>query len=418
MPTPQPHIVHVDMDAFFVSLELVRNPALRGRPLIVGGGDDGQGVVTSASYEARPYGITAGMPLFQALRRCPQAIVLPVDFHYYHEAAKKVFATFRTFTPDVEVCSIDEAYLDLSGTQSLWGSPLTTARKIKEAVYQATNGATCSVGLADSCIVSKIAGGLHKPNALVCVRDSLRFLGPLPVALVPGIGRASIPKLHNLGLRSIWQIRRFSRRRLQELFGASYGGWLHEVAWGQDSDQVIAQRPIAKSMSHAVTLRLPTNDYNYLVGILSLFSDRLVAQLRRDHLFARTATLTIRLDNLQFFSKHQRLAAPQDTYTGLFPIVRQLFDTYRPREPHKVRLIGIGFANLTPLAPQPTLFNYQEGNWEESLANSIFQARKKFGGTAIQWGAAFASPRLRAKQDHRTHATPHAHYAPFQAPPI
>ena len=405
-----PHIIHVDMDAFFVSLEVVRNPKLKGRPVIVGGGPYDRGVVSSASYEARRFGIRSGMPLYTARKLCAQAIFLPVDFAYYRRVAKKVFTVFHSFTPTVEVCSIDEAYLDLSGTDTLWGSPIAAAAQLQLAVARVTGGATCSVGIAPSRVAAKVGSGYKKPNGLTIITDPSSFFAPLPIGDIPGIGYATIPVLHNMGIGTVGDLQRMPEQELVRKFGATRGHHLLALAFGFDSNHIVAEQALPKSISKSTTLENPTQDHNYLLGIVSLFCDRLTSTLQEDGLYAHTVSLTFRLEGFYTFTKQIVMHTASNTYSDIFPIAARLFNRYLPAD-KRIRLVGIALSNLTNQKPQPDLLSWRGGSAAKKIADSLQIARKKFGKGAVVWGPSFLSPRLRAEQNARLLRGPS--FAPF-----
>ncbi|MDE3181437.1 MAG: DNA polymerase IV, partial [Acidobacteriota bacterium] len=254
-----PQILHVDMDAFFVSVEELEDPSLIGKAVIVGGDPGSRGVVASASYEARKFGVHSAMPLQQAKRRCPHAIFIRGHYEKYGEYSHKIHQIFSDFTPVVEMVSVDEAYLDLTGCERLFGPMLRAADTLIRAVKQAT-GLRCSVGASTSRIVSKIASDQAKPHGLLCIFPGCEraFLAPLPIRRMPGVGKVSEPKLRASGIKTIGDLQRQSVEDLKRRFG-KFGEWLYQKSLGQDIE-AYSWREEARSISHETTFNIDVSD--------------------------------------------------------------------------------------------------------------------------------------------------------------
>jgi DNA polymerase IV len=286
-------ILHVDMDAFFVSVELLERPDLRGKPVVVGGRPDQRGVVTAASYEARKYGVHSAMPLRTAGKLCPHAVFLDGHHEKYGEWSDRVRTILAKFSPIVEMVSIDEAYLDLAGTDRLHGPPLAAADRLLRTITRTTN-LPCSAGLATTRLVAKVASDQAKPRGLVWVApgQEARFLAPLSVGKIPGIGEVTERALRALGIETVEQLAKVSPEKLEKIFG-QWGDALNRKARGGDSYEfVIDAEP--KSISHNHTFGEDTNDTESLHALLSHLSQKACKRLREAGLATRTLTLTIR----------------------------------------------------------------------------------------------------------------------------
>ena len=307
-PAEHAAILHVDMDAFFVSVELLERPELVGKAVIVGGGPEQRGVVTSASYEARKFGVHSAMPLRTAGKLCPHAIFLPGHHHKYGEWSDRVATILGRFSPVVEMVSIDEAYLDLSGTERLHGPPLAATDKLLRMITRET-GLPCSGGLASTRLVAKVASEQAKPRGLAWVAPGSEalFLAPLAVRKIPGIGEVTERALRALGLETVGQLAEVPQENLEKIFG-QWGMALYRKARGGDSYEfVIDAEP--KSISHNHTFGEDTNDTEVLVSMLSHLSQKACKRLREAGLATRTLTLTIRYTGFDTYTRAKTLAA-------------------------------------------------------------------------------------------------------------
>ncbi len=317
-------ILHVDMDAFFVSVELLARPELRGLPVVVGGQRDQRGVVSSASYEARQYGIHSAMPLRTAAKLCPQAIFLDGHHELYGAWSDRVAAILEKYSPIVEMASIDEAYLDLAGTERLHGPPLAAAHKLLREITS-TTGLPCSGGLGATRLVAKVASDQAKPRGLVWVAPGSEeaFLAPLGVRRIPGIGRVTESALKNIGVETIAQLQAIPLSRLEEDFGR-WGTALYRKARGIDSYEFFIDAE-PKSISHNRTFGTDTNDRAQLETTLSHLCQKASKRLRDAGLHARTVTLTVRYADFRTITRGHTLAEPSDLDGEFLKAIRDLF---------------------------------------------------------------------------------------------
>ena len=377
-------IMHIDLDAFFVSVEQVLNPELKGKPVVVGGRPERRGVVAAASYEARAFGLHSGMPLITASRLCPQAIFIEGNFHRYREASEKFMAILADFSPFIEPMGLDEAYLDTTGFESIHGSASRMAEKIRKRV-QDELGLAASVGIASCKIVAKVASDQAKPDGLLEVPGGTErsFLNPLPVARLPGIGKKTEPILKGLGINTIGQLSNIPLSTLKSHFGI-YGEMLHNHANGIDESKVEPPGE-AKSISRETTFGEDTRDSSFLQATLNYLSERVGSQLRELGKQARCVTLKLRYADFTTTTRQQTLSQPTDADQAIFAMGRRLLEKELAVEKQAVRLIGIGVANLVEAGRQPDMLDINARR-REKLNITIDRIRKKYGFTAIQTG--------------------------------
>ncbi len=339
------HILHVDMDAFFASVEVRRRPWLRGKPVVVGGTGP-RGVVASASYEARAYGIVSGMPTARARRLCPWAYFLPPDFLSYQEESAALREILESFTPLVEMASLDEAYLDVSGAGSLFGSPEEVARKIRERV-KGERGLSCSVGAAPNKLVAKVASGLAKPDGLVVVEPErvTEFLAPLPVSRLPGVGAKTRETLEALGIRTLGELAGVRLEALEPFFGPSQARWLLAASRGEDASAVLPNPP-PKQISAEETFPRDLDDDQEVRREILRLAQRVARRLREEGLAASTVTLKVRTDTFRTFTRSLSLPAPTDLGWEIADLASSLFR--RSEVGARVRLLGISLSRLGP----------------------------------------------------------------------
>jgi DNA polymerase-4 len=377
-------ILHVDMDAFFVSVELLERPELKGLPVVVGGRPDQRGVVTAASYEARKFGIQSAMPLVTAGRLCPHAIFLDGHHHKYTEMSDRVATLLNAFSPVVEMVSIDEAYLDLAGTQRLHGPPLAAADKLLRNITRQT-GLPCSGGLATTRLVAKVASDQAKPRGLVWVAPGReeRFLAPLPIRKIPGIGQVTERALRSMGIETVEQIAREPQERLEQVFG-KWGDALFRKARGGDSYEfVIDAEP--KSISQNHTFGEDTCDENVMHAMLSHLSQKACKRLREAGLSARTLTLTIRYAGFDTHTRSKSLSEPTQLDGDISAVFMELFAEHRNRK-RKVRLLGVSLSNFSHGGEQLDLLNAERRGKLEKLTQAADRLRDRFGFGAVQFG--------------------------------
>lgn len=377
-------IIHIDLDAFFVSVERALDPGLEGRPVVVGGEPGLRGVIASASYEARAYGLRAGMPLTQAYRLCPQAIFLKGSFPRYRDASAKFIGILGYFTPYLEPAGIDEAYLDLTGFESIYGSIWNTALRMKERI-EGEMKITASIGIATSKVVAKVASGLAKPDGLLEVApgEERSFLAPLPIAKLPCVGPKTERALKEIGITTIGQIANLPPHLLRGSFGI-LGEVIHRYAQGIDQRKV-EPSPAAKSISRETTFIEDTLYRPFLRSIVSYLSERVGAELRRDGRRARCVTLKLRYADFHTITRHRTLSQATDTDQDIFDIGLELMERALDRRRQRVRLIGIGVSNLVGEGRQLSLLDSTRERLGR-LDPVIDGIRNRYGFTAIQRG--------------------------------
>src|SRR6202162_450872 len=338
-------ILHVDMDAFFVSVELLERPELRGKPVVVGGRPDQRGVVTAASYEARKYGIQSAMPLRTAGRLCPHAIFLDGHHAKYTQWSDRVATILTNFSPVVEMVSIDEAYLDLAGTERLHGPPLAAADKLLRSITR-TTGLPCSGGLASTRLVAKVASDQGKPRGLVWVPagSEERFLAPLPVRKIPGIGKVTERALRAMGIATVEQIAAQPQEKLEKIFG-QWGTALYRKSRGGDSYEFVVDAE-PKSISQNHTFNEDTLDSAALTAVLSHLSQKACKRLREAGLAASTLTLTIRYAGFDTHTRSKSLGESTALDAGINAVFQELFQKHLDRR-RKVRLLGVSLSNFS-----------------------------------------------------------------------
>jgi len=377
-------ILHVDMDAFFVSVELLDQPELRGKPVVVGGRPDQRGVVSAASYEARKYGIHSAMPLRTAGRLCPHAIFLDGHHEKYGEWSDRVAAILAKFSPVVEMVSIDEAYLDLAGTQRLHGHPLAAADRLLRTITQMTS-LPCSGGLAATRLVAKVASDQAKPRGLVWVPagSEQRFLATLPVRKIPGIGEVTERALRALGIETVEQIAAVPQEKLESIFG-QWGTALYRKSRGGDSYEfVIDAEP--KSISHNHTFGEDTGDVEALSAMLSHLSQKACKRLREAGLATRTLTLTIRYAGFETHTRSKTLGEPTKLDSDIYAVFQELFRIHRDAK-RKVRLLGVSLSGLTHGNAQLDLLDAERRAKLEKLTSATDRLRDRFGFGKVQFG--------------------------------
>jgi len=377
-------ILHVDLDAFFVSVEQALNPQLKGRPVVVGSEPGYRGVVASASYEARAYGIGAGMPLGKAHRLCPGAIFLKGSFPRYRAASERFMAILADFTPYLEPVGIDEAYLDLTGFEPLYGPALATALSIKHRV-RSEIGITASIGIAASKLVAKVASGLAKPDGLLEVPpgEERLFLAPLPIAKLPCVGPRTERRLREMGVNTIGELASLPASLLKANFGA-VGEAIHRYALGMD-ERGIEPPQAAKSISRETTFMEDTLDLPFLKAVLRYLSERAGAELRRGGRRARCITLKLRYADFDSITRSRTLREATDCDEAIFNTGVKLLEKALCQRRQLVRLIGIGVSSLTGEERQLSLLDSPIERWER-LDGVIDGLRRRYGFTAIQRG--------------------------------
>ena len=375
-------IIHCDMDAFYAAVEQRDNPSLRDKPVIVGGQPGSRGVVATCSYEARKFGIRSAMPLAQAYHLCPQAIFLPVDMKRYQEASRQVFAILEQYTPLVEPLSIDEAFLDVAGCLSLFGSVENIARQIKQQVHRET-GLTISIGISYNKFLAKLATDLGKPDGLKTIRRSevTEILSPLPVSRLWGAGPKTCQSLARLGITTIGQLRETKVEVLKNHLGTS-GIILWQLAHGQDPRPVEPQREI-KSMGKETTFPHDTDDYEYLEQVILEFSRTVARRLRQAGMEARTITLKIRYHDFHTITRSRTLDTSTSSDTVIYQTATDLLHKL-DRSRGSIRLIGVSATNLQNASSwqQGSLFATTTSQ-QKQLEKVLDQINDRFGENTI-----------------------------------
>jgi DNA polymerase-4 len=388
--------MHVDLDAFFVEVCRQRHPELRGvELLVVGGRRDSRGVVQSASYGARRFGIHAGMPIGQAVRLCPQATFFQGSFPQYREASRAVRAVLQAHAPTVVMASLDEAYLDFAGTERLHPvSLLPVAERLRDDVRGQT-GLDCSVGIGPNRMIAKLASDCAKPRGLMEVRAGWEegFLAGLPLQALPGIGPKTAARLADLGLRDVHQIQAMTEGALERLLGPEARA-LKRRAHGHGGTTLNAAR-LPRSMSRETTLSRDLRDAEELEAILALLTARVAGQLREEGLVARTVTLKLRHDDFHTVTRRRTLETATDLDPELFgaarALFREAFEEVRRRD-RGVRLIGVAATNLGEAA-ETDLFEPAERRRQRELSTAVDKVREKYGFAAVTPGAALRARR-------------------------
>lgn len=373
-------ILHVDMDAFFVSVERVLNPDLCGKPVIVGGDPKGRGVVSSASYEARAYGVRSAMPMSQAVRLCPKGIIVSGSHGKYSEFSRNVRAIFERFAPVVEMASLDEAYLDLTGTERLLGHAVTVGERIHNTIKNELN-LPSSCGLGGSKLIGKIGSDVAKPNGFLWVMHGHEgdFLSPLPVNKLPGVGEKSFENLSRLGIKTVKDLKDFGSYRLETIFGEN-GGSLFKRACGVDETPVKPSRE-AKSVGREHTFETDTCSRDIINATLCYLSEKVGWGLRDIDEKAKTITLKLRYSDFQTVTRAKTLFTPTDSDKAILNAALELFEKAFKRRV-RVRLLGVSasnFANET----QFDLFEKEDMLKNQRLYDAIDSIKNKHGFLSI-----------------------------------
>lgn len=376
-------ILHVDLDAFFASVEQRDNPSLRGQPVVVGG-DGGRGVVAAASYEARRFGVHSAMPMVSALRACPHAVVVPHRMEAYSEASHAFFSILDDFSPLVEGLSIDEAFLDLTGSERLMGAPIEIARQIKARVLSDIE-LVASVGIAPSKFVAKIASDIRKPDGLFVVTEQevLPFLHALPVSRLWGVGRVTQEKLASMGLRYIGDIANYPQRVLEKKLGKSLGAHLSCLAMGQDSREVKTGRS-AVSVGHDETFAKDTADREVIQVTFRRQADKIARRLRKRNLRARTLTIKIKYSDFRQITRQAALPDPSSDAQSFYECALRLLSQVSISGGQQVRLCGISVSNLRDQdAPRQLGFEEKGREKRERLDKTMDTILDRFGDVAL-----------------------------------
>lgn len=383
-------ILHVDMDAFFASVELLERPELRGLPVIVGH-RGGRSVVTAATYEARRYGVNSAMPMSIALRRCPNAIVLEPHFERYQHFSGMVMRIFDDVTPHVERLGIDEAFLDVSGARKMLGTPFEIATLIRRRVYAET-GLRCSVGVAATKFIAKLASGLSKPDGLLLVplAATINFLHPLPISALWGVGAKTAEQLTRLGLRTVGDVASTPLATLEKAVGVAGGRKLHELSWARDPRSVTAVAE-EKSVGHEITFEHDVTDAATIRRELLRMSDKVAVRLRSAGLEGKTVVLKLRFGDFSTITRSRTLGEPTDLARRIYDEVCVVYDALG-KQHERIRLVGVRMEQLVASGGSAIgLWDTSEGWREAEQAMDAVAAR--FGRGLVQ-RAALVPPRL------------------------
>jgi DNA polymerase IV len=375
-------ILHVDMDAFYASVAERDDPTLKGKPVVVGMG--ARGVVSSANYEARKFGVRSAMPLGQARRLAPHAIFVPVNMERNAEVSRNIMEIFHSFTPLVEPLSLDEAFLDVTGSQRLHGDGRAIAAKIRRRV-ESEEGITCSVGVAPSKFIAKLASTYAKPNGMLEIEEDriLEFLHPLPVSAMWGVGPKTNEELQRIGLTKIGDIAQTPRLTLIRALGQSAGETLYELAWGRDYRSVTTDEP-DKSIGAEETFLIDLDNHEEILRELLRMVERASHRLRERGLVCKTIAIKIRFADFTTISRSKTLPLPISGVQECYEIVRNLYKALR-LERVRIRLVGVSLENLSDGtgAPQQLLLGEREKGWREAT-QAMDAATKRFGRGSIR----------------------------------
>jgi DNA polymerase-4 len=381
-------ILHVDMDAFYASVEQRDAPELRGRPVIVGG-TGGRGVVAAASYEARPFGVRSAMPVRDAMRRCPEAICIAPRMAHYAAISRQIFAVFGEYTPLVQGLSLDEAFLDVTASTSALGDAEAIAAGIKRRIRERTD-LTASVGVAPNKLVAKIASELRKPDGLVVVRtgEINSVLDPLPIRALFGLGAKTAPKVEALGIRTLGELRRASPARLRPIFGRHAERVVQRAA-GIDDRPVVPDRD-EKQISAEETFDVDIADHARLRAEIVRLADKVGARLRTREFVASCVTVKIRRKDFTTYTRQRRFEPPSQETRVITAIAVELLDAWLAAQPRSaLRLLGVGVGELQP-SSQLDLFTVPQTSRNRELDAAVDRIRERFGRVALSPASALA----------------------------
>jgi DNA polymerase-4 len=368
------------MDAFFASVAERDNPELKGKAVVIGMG--ARGVVSAANYEARKFGIHSAMPVGRARRLAPHAIFLPVDMARYQEVSEHVMEIFHSFTPWVEPISLDEAFLDVTGSQKLLGTGREIAVAIRKKVEE-QEGITCSVGIAPSKFIAKLASANCKPNGMLEITSDriLTFLHPLPIQAMWGVGPKTAEVLERLGLRTIEDIAKLPRTTLIRALGEANGASLYELAWGRDYRDVTPEEP-DRSISAAETFAQDLDNPEEILTEFLRLTERATARLRDRDLFAKTISIKVRFADFSTINRSKTLPLPIDSTHDVYEVVKGLYQALRI-ERARLRLVGVSLENLSEGAPHQMMLGEREVGWRQA-EGAMDQARARFGKGSVR----------------------------------
>jgi len=375
-------ILHVDMDAFYASVAERDHPELRGKALVVGAG--ARGVVLSANYEARKFGIRAAMPVGRAQRMAPHAIFVAPEHHRYSQISERVMEIFNSFTPLVEPLSLDEAFLDVTGSRKLIGTGREIGEAIREKVRE-QEGITCSVGIAPSKFIAKLASQHCKPNGLLEITEDriLEFLHPLPASAIWGVGPKTAEALDRLGLKLVTDIAHTKRSTLVRALGEAAGSSLYELAWGRDYRDVVVNEP-DKSISNAETFTYDLSDPEEILQELLRMTEKASTRLRERELFARTVGIKVRFADFSTITRSKTVPLAVSGTHESYEIVKGLYEGLGINRAF-IRMVAVSFENLQGQPPEQLVLGGRERGWREA-EGAIDKAKARFGGESVRPG--------------------------------
>ena len=375
-------ILHVDMDAFYASVAELDHPEYKGKALVVGAGT--RGVVLSANYEARKFGIRAAMPVGRAKRMAPHAIFIAPEHHRYSEISERVMAIFHSYTPLVEPISLDEAFLDVTGSQKLFGTGREIAAKIREQVEK-EEGITCSVGLAQSKFIAKLASQHCKPNGMLEIKPDriLEFLHPLPVRAIWGVGPKTAESLERLGLHTVSDIAHTPRATLIRALGDATGASLYELAWGRDYRDVIPDEP-EKSIGNEETFSEDLDNPEEILREFLRMTEKATARLRERSLSAKPISIKIKFADFSSLTRSKTVPIAIDNTHDTYEVVKALYLALR-NDGARIRLVGVSLSHLQEGAPVQLELGARERGWREA-DSAIDRAQARFGRGSVRPG--------------------------------
>jgi DNA polymerase IV len=397
-------IFHVDMDAFFVSVEELFDPSLKGKAVVVGGQRNERGVVSAASYEARKFGVHSAMPLRTAAKQCPHAIFVDGHPERYRECSEKVYKVLTEFSPQVEMASIDEAYLDMTGTARLHGPPLKAAHKLHRRMKEETL-LNCSIGIGSSRLIAKVSSAQAKPNGVLWIvpGEEAKFLAPLDVREIPGVGKVMEKHLHELGVMKVGDLARLEEIELEERFG-KWGLALAGKARGQDAggwfDSEVGAHETAKSISHEHTFNEDTADPTQLESTLMRLSEMVARRLRESNFYTRTIQLKLRYKDFTTFTRAHTLQTPTQLDGEIFDQIRTLFRK-NWKKGSQIRLLGVQASHFENSTEQLSLLETKsQQRWKDALSVAD-RLRDRFGESSVTLASG-----MRGQFRERTHENP------------
>ena len=405
MPAVRPTIFHVDMDAFFVSVEELFDPSLKGKPVVVGGQAHERGVVSAASYAARKFGVHSAMPLRTAAKLCPQAIFVDGHPERYRDYSHKVYEVLNRFSPKLEMVSIDEAYVDMTGTERLYGPPMCAAHTLHQAMKDATQ-LNCSIGIGASRLIAKICSDQAKPNGLLYILPGgeMAFLAPLDVRKIPGVGKVMEKRLQDQGIRTVGDLAHCDERFLEQNFGAlgvALAGKSRGLDAGAWFEREVGFDDGPRSISHEHTFNEDTADTAKLEAMLARLSEMVCRRLREQSLHARTIQLKLRYADFTTITRARTLSEPTAVDSEVFAIVREIFRSNWNQG--AVRLLGVHAAHFDAESEQLSLGGQSvHDKWKLALS-AADRLREKYGEGAVSLATG-----LKARFRERTHENPAA----------